>query len=46
MEQDEMSIYQKMPNMKYTLLYASLNTALSLKTATDSSGPKVGHSST
>jgi hypothetical protein len=41
-----MYTYRKIPNLKYTLLYASLNTALSPKTAANSIGHKIGHSST
>jgi hypothetical protein len=46
MEQERMYTYRKVPYLKYAILYASLDDALSRKTATDSSDPKIGDPST
>jgi hypothetical protein len=46
MQQYEIRIYQRIPNLSIPVLYGSLNSPRSPKLATDSSDPKFGHSFT
>ncbi|SAM00009.1 hypothetical protein [Absidia glauca] len=46
MEQDQANIYQKIPNVMHTCVVCFSEHYIKPKTATDSSAPKVGISST